>query len=215
MQYTNPTIKQLEDLVVELDNCRQDNFDAINWILHTRKTLLNQEALKYQSELLPHIVRFNDLLKGIVTKAYNKAKETYMVLSENFSKDDDVSVLATCWISACYPQGHPLHKEPEDRFWEALCYRKYNDYYENGITNTIIRFSKKNLPTLEEILTGAPESKNNWNQGLDPILTKDLHLIYLFNRLFVLTSFALTDLIYVKEFSIDITAEITTEINYD
>ncbi len=213
MQYTNPTIKQLEELVVELDHYSRDNTEAINLILRIRKKLLNQEALKNQAELMPCIVKFNNLLKEAVTKAYYKAKDTYEALLECHGEDCDISVTAECWISSFYPHEHPIHQERICPFWEALCYSKYNDYYENGITNTIIHFCSKHIPTLDEILYGGPGSKNNWNENLDPILTKELNLIYPFGRLFMLTSFALTDLIYVDEFAIDINAEISIDVS--
>ncbi len=212
MQFTNPTIKQLEDLVVVLDHYGRENTEAINWILHTRKNLLNQEALKTQSELIPYISRFNSLLKEAVTKAYYKARDTYNALSECHGEGYDISVTAKCWISPSCPHNHPLYQEQACPFWEALCYPKYNDYYEDGITNTFIHFCKNHIPTLEDILYGNLDSKDNWNENLDPDLTKDLNIVYPFGRLFVLTSFALTDLIYVDEFSIDINAEISIDV---
>ena len=48
----------------------------------------------------------------------------------------------------------------------------------------------------------------NWNEGLDPELTKDLHLISQFHNLFQHMLFAITDFIYVREFRTEINIEI-------
>ena len=48
----------------------------------------------------------------------------------------------------------------------------------------------------------------NWNEGLDPELTKDLHLISQFHNLFQHMLFALTDFIYVRKFRTEINVEI-------
>lgn len=49
----------------------------------------------------------------------------------------------------------------------------------------------------------------NWNEGLDPELTKDLHLISQFHNLFQHMLFAITDFIYVRKFRTEIKIEIT------
>ena len=56
----------------------------------------------------------------------------------------------------------------------------------------------------------------NWNERLEPILTKDLHLINAFHNLFDHTSFALTDFIFCRDFVIEyntITKEIVSNNN--
>jgi hypothetical protein len=49
---------------------------------------------------------------------------------------------------------------------------------------------------------------NNWNEGLDRELTKDLHLTRAFHNLFEHMEFAITDFIYVREFETEINIEI-------
>jgi hypothetical protein len=49
----------------------------------------------------------------------------------------------------------------------------------------------------------------NWNEGLDPEQTKDLHLISQFHKLFQHMLFAITDFIYVRKFKTEINVEIT------
>ena len=48
----------------------------------------------------------------------------------------------------------------------------------------------------------------NWNEGLDQELTKSMNLLYQFHNLFSHMNFALTDLIYVREFRTEIKIQI-------
>ena len=49
----------------------------------------------------------------------------------------------------------------------------------------------------------------NWNEGLDPELTKELQLISQFHNLFQHMSFAITDFIYVRKFKTEINIVLT------
>ena len=55
---------------------------------------------------------------------------------------------------------------------------------------------------------GMKSGLPNWNERLDQKLTKDLHLINAFHNLFDHTIFALTDIIFVREFVEEITIKI-------
>ena len=52
----------------------------------------------------------------------------------------------------------------------------------------------------------------NWNEGLDPELTRDLHLIQPFHHLIDHMNFAITDFIYVRQFETEINIEIEKTI---
>jgi hypothetical protein len=59
-----------------------------------------------------------------------------------------------------------------------------------------------------ESFIGMDDGYNNWNEGLDRELTKDLHLTSAFHNLFEHMEFAITDFIYVREFETEINIEI-------
>ena len=60
---------------------------------------------------------------------------------------------------------------------------------------------------LDEMLY-LQEEPDNWNEGLDRELTKDMHLIHAFHNLFQHMLFAITDFIYVRNFRTEINIEI-------
>ena len=60
-------------------------------------------------------------------------------------------------------------------------------------------------------LIGKDCPPSNWNMGVDPFFTNDLHLTSAFYHLFYQTAFAITDFIYVRQFDTVINSEITNK----
>ena len=78
--------------------------------------------------------------------------------------------------------------------------------YDEGITQ--LRLSSGTSGESFETFTGMDCPPPNWNKGLDPELTKDMHLLMQFHHLFDHTEFAITDFIYVREFYSEIKIDI-------
>ena len=51
------------------------------------------------------------------------------------------------------------------------------------------------------------EKTDNWNEGLNPELTSDMHLIYPFHNLYEHTCFSIFDLLWVRDFNVKISVE--------
>ena len=51
------------------------------------------------------------------------------------------------------------------------------------------------------------EKTDNWNEGLNPELTSDMHLIYPFHNLYEHTCFSIFDLLWVRDFNVEISVE--------
>ena len=52
------------------------------------------------------------------------------------------------------------------------------------------------------------EEPDNWNEGLDRELTKDMHLIHAFHNLYEHMDFSIFDLPWVRDFNVELHAEI-------
>ena len=52
------------------------------------------------------------------------------------------------------------------------------------------------------------EEPDNWNEGLDRELTKDMHLTHAFHNLYEHLEFSIFDLLWVRDFNIELHAEI-------
>ena len=56
---------------------------------------------------------------------------------------------------------------------------------------------------------------DNWNEGLDSEMTKDMHLVYPFHNLFCHMNFSIFDLLWVRDFNLEICAEVDSNTYED
>ncbi len=207
IHYNDNAIERLEQEIVLTFHDSRNNYTEHQNLLELRKELLNQQAKAHQKELLPDIIAFNDVLREALSEMYETARRIYRdTLTSDYGEHLQVS--AGCYLSSIYPSLHPLQNNSRQALWDAICDGGYNPLYRNGVT-----FSKLMLPSgfresFDEFI--GMDCTTNWNEMLDPELTKDLHLIAPFHHLFDHTNFALTDFIFVREFRTEITMEVVT-----
>ena len=200
IHYNDKFLSRLEKEIRFAYNDKYDIFEDYTHygcLLELRKNMLNDQALtrKNQEELLPHIIAFNDALHDALKHMYDRAHELYRQMS---TIQPSIELEAKCFLSNKYPSLHPFHTNIRQELWEALSDTGWNPLYESGVTQSL------DLPrdidmSFDEFI-GMNLTPPNWNERLDQKLTKDLHLINAFHNLFDHTIFALTDIIFVREF---------------
>lgn len=199
INYNDFTLKQLER---EIINCYEGihgdytNHENILWV---RKELINHQALAQQKELLPAIIAFNESLREALQTMYDYAHKLYAQIS---AIQPDVELEAKCFMSREYAPLHPCQDPSQQEQWEALCDAGWNPLYGSGVTFPLVLPRDKEMSF--DTFIGMDCKPDNWNEGLDEELTKDLHLINAFHNLFDHTNFALTDFIYVRDFVAEI-----------
>ena len=162
---------------------RPDGFGGRH-LLEARKIIINDFALQHQAELVPDIIAFNDALREALRRTYQRTKEVYDVCKAL----GDVHVNAECYMDG-YPPLHPVQNEDREALWEVLTDNSWNPEY-----NLLIHNGEK----FGDLIGGEDD---NWNEHLDPQLTADLHLIMQFHTLWEHSGFAITDLIYCRDFN--------------
>jgi hypothetical protein len=192
------SVKQIEEQIFQFNSPFVN--DDISTLLEIRKNIINHYVLQQLELVLPDIVAFNDALREALRTTYEKGR---MVYDTNKALDSNVRLEATCFLSKDYPKLHPLQGDYCDNLWRTLCEKQYNDMYRWGAGY----YCMVNQ-SFDEFI-GATYNEN-WNDGLNPELTKDLHLIKQFHDLFEDTEFAITDFIYCRDFY----HEISVKINY-
>lgn len=180
-------------------------------LLELRQEILNDQALASQKELMPDIIAFNDALYLALQKMFDKAHELYSRIS---AFQPDIELEAKCFLPQEYPSLHPFQNYSRQELWDALCDTGLNPLYDNGVTFPLVL--PRDIEMSFDEFIGMNLTPPNWNERLDPVLTKDLHLINAFHNLFDHTSFALTDFIFCRDFVIEyntITKEIVSNNN--
>ena len=93
--------------------------------------------------------------------------------------------------------------------WNVLngSYDKFMPLYKDGV-NDIYFTGQETIPSEKEAVYLSEETEN-WNEGLDREKTKDMKLCYAFHNLYAHTFFSVFDLLWVRDFCIEINVEST------
>lgn len=200
-------IKLIErEILLKYEHAPCDYSDC-DCLLSLRKTMINERVLAHQEELLLDIIAFNDALTAALREMYDRAHLVWNSIRGNKSFGDYLELKAKCFLSCDYPALHPIQDNDRADLWCAICDSGWNPLYEDGVTLPTLTFPS-NVDESFDYLTGMECPPPNWNEGLDPELTRDLHLIQPFHHLFDHMSFAITDFIYVRQFETEINIEI-------
>ena len=186
--------------------CYRSNDDVL---LSLRKDIINKRVLANQKEIMPDIVAFNDALREALQEMYNRAHRIWNKMIETIDEGDgeEMELTAKCFLDVDYPNLHPTQGEDRQDLWYALCDEDLNPLYADGISVLTLTFPRDEGRTFDSFV-GMDCPPPNWNEELDPELTKDLHLISQFHNLFLHMLFAITDFIYVRKFRTEINVEI-------
>ena len=204
------SIEAIEREIIQSYNdcrCCGSNDDVL---LSLRKEIVNKKMLASQKELLPDIIAFNDALREALCEMYERAHRIWnkMIQSIDETDGEELELTAKCYFDFNYPEQHPIQGKERQDLWYALCDEDLNPLYADGISVLTLTFPRDEGYTFDSFI-GMDCPPPNWNEGLDPELTKDLHLISQFHNLFQHMEFAITDFIYVRKFRTEINIEIS------
>lgn len=179
------------------------------YVLEIRRDIINKKVLQRQDLILQDIVDFNDALLNALREMYDAAYKMFDEMKQLGYDEKEITVRAQCSLE--YPKNHPMHSEEYEEFWGTMCDSELNPLYAFGFAELCIRDGFRENRSFEDFV-GFECPPPNWNEGLDSELTKDLHLCMPFHSLFEHTGFAITDFIYCRDFSYEITVERTTKV---
>ena len=197
IQYDEQTLQLIEEEISYIYDSDATGYPEGEYLLDLRKRILNEQACtrKAQEELLPDIIAFNDALHDALKCMYDRAHELYRQMS---AIQPDIMLTAKCYLAYDYPALHPYQKEDRQDLFDAICDFGWNKLYESGVTFSLELPRDIDMPF--DTIRGMDCTPFNWNEGLDPELTKDLHINRAFHNLFDHTKFALTDFIFCRDF---------------
>ena len=197
IQYDEQTLQLIEEEITYIYQSDVTGYPQSEFLLDLRKRILNEQACtrKAQEELLPDIIAFNDALHDALKHMFDRAHELYRQMS---AIQPDIQLIAKCYLAYDYPALHPYQKEDRQDLFDAICDFGWNKLYEDGVAFALDLPRDINVPF--DTIRGMDCKPFNWNEGLDPELTKDLHINRAFHNLFDHTKFALTDFIFCRDF---------------
>lgn len=203
--YEQESIRLIEDAIFEA--CREhermkfaDSYGKnVTRLLKIRKELLDREFVM-DEQYKGLLSEFNEALKKALltmrTQAIAAAEAVY-----NAPIECDISVTGKCFLNPDYPPAHPIQTKRAQKMWEILAggIVNYMPMYEGGVDEWC--YSGRN-PDSENRLLYLNDTIDNWNEGFDWEMTKDMHLVHAVHNLFQHTEFSIFDLLWVREFEI-------------
>lgn len=200
------------EIILKYNDYRSYNSDN-DVLLSLRKDIINKQVLANQKELLPDIIAFNDALREALREMYDRAHRIWDKMINIIDEGDgeEMELTAKIYLDTDYPALHPIQGDDRQDLWYALCDGDLNPLYADGISVLTLTFPRDENYTFDTFI-GMDCPPPNWNEGLDPELTKDLHLISQFHNLFHHMLFAITDFIYVRKFRTEINIDINKDL---
>ena len=161
-----------------------ENKKAIRSLLEVRKQVLNSMFVmdEHNKQLL---AEFNEAMKQQMAEMRKRAIDIY----NNVYKPDmvgHIDVIGKCFMGYEYSKIHPV---------QTMRAKKI-----------LISSDDPKIASENEFLY-LNEVPDNWNEGLDRELTSDMHLTYAFHNLFSHLDFSIFDLLWVRDFNIEIHVE--------
>ena len=205
-ELTNLVVKSIEEDIITTYTLELGDYENDSCLLSLRKKWINEMVLSHQEDLMKDIREFNDCLKEALKEMYDRAHRIYDDVSKHKDYGDEIEVTASLYLGSLYPELHPIQDGDRQDLWDALCDDGWNIFYDDGICQ--LRLPTGSCKESFEAFIGMDCPPPNRIGGLDPDLTKDLHLCMQFYHLFDHTEFAITDFIYVRDFYSEIKVEI-------
>lgn len=213
--FQDPRIVMLEEEIARRnEHCRYSDEEkhVMEYLLKERHRVLCHLNV-YDDEMKRLLVEFNDALRKACAELYRRTNAVYQECLRREDCPGVFEVEGKIFLGYEYPALHPVRTEMAKQVWDALACGGFIALYDDGCA-WALRFSRDCQPeTLEEWL-GMEDPNDNWNEGLDREWSKDLHLIHPFHNIYDHCYFSLYDLIYVRDFNLEVHMEFDDKVKY-
>lgn len=212
--FNSTAVRSIEEQILDLYHeterkhwCNDENKKAIKSLLEVRRRILNSMfVLDEQNKQL--LADFNDAMKLQLIEMRKRAIDLYNSVYKP-DMEGSVEVEGKCFMGYEYSKIHPVQSMRAKKMWAVLNGSLYDYiflYCEDGVKSFYINNYDPKIESENELLY-LNEELDNWNEGLDREMTKDMHLTYAFHNLFSHLAFSIYDLLWVRDFNIELHVE--------
>lgn len=180
---------------------------VIEELLKVRKRLLDEHFI-FDETTKVLLQDFNEAIKSELLRMRAEAIKMHEAILQLYPDKTDVCTEATCFLGYEYSATHPIQTERAHQMWEVLnaTYDCYMPLYADGVDGGQIFLRGRSYPSEVDVLWLGEKTKN-WNLGLDRTLSADMSLVYAFRNLWEHNAFSIYDLLWVRDFNIEIKIE--------
>ncbi len=213
--FNDTAIKEIEEEILFEQTCLDRSGyrhgevgkELITRLLKIRQHLLNQ-MFSFNEEYKTLLAEFNEALKTELIDMRLRCIDAYNRFAD-ITTSKDYWTTGKCFLGYKYSPIHPIQTVRAKKIWDVLngsldC---YCPLYEDGVISCGYEVSATRCDSEYQMLY-LDEKIDNWNDELDPIATKDMHLVHPVHGLLSHMNFTLFDLLWVRDFNTEITVEI-------
>ena len=214
--FNSTTIKEIEnEILLKQHEIEKRHFEyeageeVIKCLLSTRKTLLNQMFVMDEDNK-KLLSGFNEALKAQMIEMRKRALSIY-ASNVNSGLMSSFTLKGKCFMGYEYSKIHPVQTMRAKKMWAVLngTLADYMPLYIDGAANFELDYAEGRdceIPSENQMLY-LDEKIDNWNDELDYEMTKDMHLIHPFHNLYSHMDFSIFDLLWVRDFNIELSLE--------
>lgn len=208
--FDTPAIKEIEEEIIRLEESiercgfnKPGGKEAMSILLGMRRHLLAGMFVmdEHYKKLLSE---FNEALKKQLIKMRHESIKAMKAI-ESAGIVGDIQCIRKCFLGYRYPKLHPVQTERAKKVWDILngTIDNYVKLYDDGVMINHYYDAKET----ENQMLYLSDKVDNWNDELDREMTKDMHLIHQVHNLISHTDFSIFDLLWVRDFSMEINVE--------
>lgn len=222
--YDSWPLRRLEHSILDLQRKkdkgmwgRETGVVAIRELLEHRKNLLD-DMFVMDAHYKQLLYEFNEAIKEQMIEVRKRTIKLYESVSKA-GLPGTLEVIGKCYLGFNYPKLHPIQDERAHKMWNILngCDDDYMPLYDDGLGQYQIRSYDPPVPDYESInkILYLEEEPYNCNDGLDREWTKDMMITYQFHDLYDHMEFSIFDLLWVRDFEIELDVEIDDFHEYE
>lgn len=222
--YDSWPLKRLEYSILDLQRQkekgmwgRETGVVAIRELLEQRKCLLDDMFVmdEHYKQLL---YDFNEAIKQQMIEVRKRTINLYESVSKA-GLSGTLEVIGKCYLGFNYPKLHPIQDERAHKMWMILngCDDDYMPLYDDGLGQFRICSGDDMSLGYEPVnrMLYCGDEPYNCNEGLDREMTDDMMLTFQFHDLYDHMEFSIFDLLWVRDFEIELNVEIDDFHEYE
>ena len=213
--FNNKAVKEVEQEILSV------YFEVEKgWFRGEPQLLTIRKLLEIRKSLLDDMFEMNEAYKMLLYE-FNEALSLQMIemrkrtislfqATKSLNLPGSYDVVGNCFLGYGYSKIHPVQTIRAKKMWAILngCLDSYNPLYDDGAGTFRISSRDKTIDSENEMLYLGDDEIDNFNEGLDREMTKDMHLIFPFHDLYEHMEFSIFDLLWVRDFNIELKVEV-------
>jgi hypothetical protein len=212
--FDTPAIKKVENEMIGLEeNIERHRVDKPNGLemmrvlIGLRRNLL-ADMFVMDENYKRLLSDFNETMKQqLIRMRHETIKAAHGVMNADVT--GEIQAIGKCFLGYRYSRLHPVQTMRAKKIWAILncSIDDYVQFYSDGVLMGGYVYDSRKEQESENQMFYLQEEPDNWNEGLDMEITKDMYLIYPVHHLVSHTDFSIFDLLWVRDFNMEIQIE--------